>query len=61
MRKKVQVVMTEDLILRPFQISDAPAMFQNWAQDPEVTTWQPWKFFCIEMLDLAKRRGWDYT
>ena len=35
---------TERLILRPFLISDARAMYQNWANDPEVTkylTWQP--------------------
>ena len=35
---------TERLILRRFTIDDADAMFNNWANDPEVTkflTWQP--------------------
>ena len=36
---------TERLILRPFRLNDAPAMYENWARDPEVTkylTWQPY-------------------
>lgn len=35
---------TPRLILRPFTMDDAPAMYKNWASDPEVTkflTWQP--------------------
>ena len=35
---------TERLILRPFSIDDAEAMFYGWANDPEVTkyvTWNP--------------------
>ena len=35
---------TERLILRRFTVDDAPAMYENWAKDPEVTkflTWQP--------------------
>lgn len=35
---------TERLILRPFVVEDAEAMFSNWASDPEVTkyvTWNP--------------------
>lgn len=35
---------TERLVLRPFTLEDAPAMYQNWAKDPDVTkylTWQP--------------------
>jgi len=35
---------TERIILRRITIDDAPAMFQNWANDPEVTkflTWPP--------------------
>ena len=35
---------THRLILRPFRMEDAPAMFRNWAHDPTVTeflTWQP--------------------
>ncbi len=35
---------TERLVLRRFTLDDAPAMFENWASDAEVTrflTWQP--------------------
>jgi len=35
---------TERLILRPFELADATVMFENWANDPEVTkflTWPP--------------------
>lgn len=35
---------TKRLVLRPFVIEDAPAMYQNWANDPQVTrflTWTP--------------------
>lgn len=38
------ILETEDLILRPFTIEDAPSVYQNWANDPVVTeylTWQP--------------------
>lgn len=35
---------TKRLVLRPFVIEDAPAMYRNWANDPQVTrflTWTP--------------------
>lgn len=35
---------TPRLILRPFVLEDAPAMYRNWASDPDVTrflTWPP--------------------
>lgn len=41
-----KVLTTERLVLRPFKASDAEAMFENWASDPEVTkflTWTPHK------------------
>ena len=44
---------TERLILRPFKLSDAEAMYNNWANDPDVTkylTWQPHK-------DVEETRG----
>ena len=37
---------TKRLVLRPFVIEDAGAMFRNWANDPQVTkylTWEPHK------------------
>lgn len=33
---------TERLVLRPFAVNDADAMFQNWASDPEVTKYLTW-------------------
>lgn len=33
---------TKRLILRPFVLEDAEAMYRNWASDPEVTTFLTW-------------------
>ena len=33
---------TQRLILRRFALSDAEAMYQNWASDPEVTKFLTW-------------------
>lgn len=33
---------TERLLLRPLTVADAPAMFKNWASDPEVTRYLTW-------------------
>lgn len=33
---------TQRLILRPFQLEDAEAMFRNWTSDPEVTKYLTW-------------------
>lgn len=33
---------TERLILRPFTLDDAPAMYHNWASDDEVTKFMTW-------------------
>lgn len=37
-----KIIETERLILRPFTREDAPAMFRNWASDPEVTKYLTW-------------------
>lgn len=37
-----QIIETERLILRPFVMADAKAMFENWASDPEVTKYVTW-------------------
>ena len=42
--KGTQIIHTNRLTLRPFTPEDAPAMFRNWANDPDVTkflTWAP--------------------
>ena len=39
-----KVIETQRLILRPFAATDAQAMYNNWASDPEASkflTWQP--------------------
>lgn len=33
---------TERLILRPFAVEDADAMYRNWASDPDVTRYLTW-------------------
>lgn len=40
--KGTQKLETERLVLRQFRLEDAPAMFQNWASDPEVTKYLTW-------------------
>ena len=37
-----QRIETQRLILRPFTEDDAPAMYRNWASDPEVTKYLTW-------------------
>ena len=36
------VMKTEQLYLRPFVLEDAPAMFENWASDPETLKYVTW-------------------
>src|SRR5690554_324686 len=40
--KGTEMLETERLILRRFTIDDADAMFNNWANDPEVTKYLTW-------------------
>lgn len=37
-----KIIETERLILRPFTVDDAQAMFRNWASDSEVTKFLTW-------------------
>ena len=43
-----QQLETERLILRRFTAADAPAMFRNWANDPEVTEYLIWPAYTSE-------------
>ena len=40
--KGTKTLETERLVLRPFTMSDAEAMYTNWANDPEVTEYLSW-------------------
>lgn len=40
--KGTKIIQTDRLILRPFQLEDAAAMFRNWASDKKVTEFLRW-------------------
>ena len=42
LRRGTQTIETDRLILRQFGPEDAPAMYKNWASDPEVTKYLCW-------------------
>lgn len=42
LHKGTRTLSTDRLILRPFVMEDAQAMFDNWASDPEVTRYLVW-------------------
>lgn len=47
---------TERLRLRPFVQGDAPAMFRNWASDPEVTKYLTWPAHgSVEISEMVLR------
>ncbi len=37
-----KILETERLLLRPFSVDDAEAVYNNWASDPEVTKYLSW-------------------
>ena len=41
--KGTQIIQTARLTLRPFQTSDAEAMYKNWCSDPEVSKYVTWE------------------
>jgi ribosomal-protein-alanine N-acetyltransferase len=49
---------TERLILRRFEISDADAMFRNWASDPEVTKYLTWPTHTSPDVSKAVISSW---
>lgn len=61
---------TERLLLRKFQIDDAPIMYQNWTSDEEVTKYLTWAThqslqdtqdyvnFCISSYDNPQSYRW---
>lgn len=51
---------TKRLVLRPFVIEDAGAMFRNWANDPQVTkflSWEPHKDVEEEVVGAWNHEG----
>lgn len=49
---------TDRLILRPFTVEDAPAMYANWAGDPEVTRYLTWPTHQSEAVTRAVLTDW---
>ena len=55
-----KTIQTKRLLLRPFQVEDAPAMFKNWSSNAEVTkylTWPPHE--SVETTKKSHRRWVD--
>jgi ribosomal-protein-alanine N-acetyltransferase len=49
-----QIIETSRLILRPFTLEDAQAMYENWASDPEVTKYMTWPtHFGVEISSMV--------
>ena len=53
-----QIIETPRLILRPFTMADAPAMFDNWASDPEVTKYVTWPAHSSIEITRMVLRDW---
>lgn len=56
--KGTQILETERLILRPFAMEDAPAMYANWASDDEVTKYLTWPTHASVAVTEQVIRSW---
>ncbi|MDO5545152.1 MAG: GNAT family N-acetyltransferase [Eubacteriales bacterium] len=54
-----KTIETPRLILRRFTMEDAPAMYRNWASDPEVTKFLTWPTHCSP--EVSKQVLLDWT
>ena len=54
-----QNIETNRLLLRPFRIDDAQSMYENWANDPEVTKFLMWPVH--ESIEVSKAILVDWT
>lgn len=53
-----QRIETERLILRPFCMDDAEAMYQNWASDPDVVKYLTWPAHVSIEVSKAVLKEW---
>ena len=53
-----QVIETPRLILRPFTMADARAMYENWASDPEVSKYLTWPAHSSVEITRMILRDW---
>lgn len=56
--KGTQIMRTSRLVLRPFTVEDAPAMYENWASDPEVTKFLTWPTHTNELETKMILKSW---
>ena len=53
-----KTIETSRLILRRFTLEDAPAMYRNWASDPEVTKFLTWPTHASEEVSRQVLLDW---
>ncbi len=58
LHKGTKTLNTERLILRPFIMEDAQAMYNNWASDPEVTRYLTWPTHTDVEVSKAVAADW---
>ncbi|MEG2740330.1 GNAT family N-acetyltransferase [Clostridium sp.] len=56
--KGTNIIETENLILRKFELADSEAMYRNWASDPEVTKFLSWKPIDSVYVSESVIKGW---
>lgn len=56
--KGTQIIQTDRLLLRPFRMEDARAMYDNWASDPEVTKYLSWPAHDSPAVTRAVLQDW---
>ena len=56
--KGTQTIETQRLILRGFKPEDAPAMYRNWASDPQVTKYLRWPAHSSEAVSAYVVQDW---
>lgn len=55
---RTKYIETEHLILRQFVLTDADAMYRNWASDPEVTKFMTWPTHGSVEISAAVLADW---